>query len=321
MGGHALKNTNTIRIDLNTLNKTKKEIKNIIGDEIIIAFPFENPDKTDFGDIDILYQPESNIDIFNFIVKKFNPKEIVANGGVISFSYKLDENNFVQIDFIKSKILNLSKFYFSYGDVGQIIGMMTKYYGLSFGDSGLFIKQFNNETFTEKIYLSDNIQEICKYLDLDYFKWGSFLSEIEIFEWLKSSKMCHPNIFISGNHEHRHKILTRPMYGRFIKWLDNNCTQDKYNKYNKQNEAIEYFNKKDYLIKLLDNQLVLSNRKQKFNGNKLLELKVVKDAKDLGKFIKAFKNNIEGLFGNFDNWLDTNNEIIINKYIMEFNYK
>ena len=338
MGGKALKHINTSRIDLKTLNKIKKEIDNILlnQNEITIEYPFENPDKTDFGDIDILYKTNLDIDIYNFIKTKFNPKEIVTNGNVISFSYQIDENNYVQIDFILAQIVNLSKFYFSYGDVGQIIGMITKHYDLSFGDVGLFIKHISNDVITkysnsivqnidDKIYLCEDIGEICKYLDLDYSKWGYFASELEIFNWLSSSKLCHPNIFISGNHEHRHKVITRPMYGRFIQWLNFNnknnlIINDKYFKYNKQEEAIEYFNKKNYLIQIINNHIILLERKQKFNGNKILSVRNIKDSKELGTFIKIFKSHICEKFGSFENWLDINPTETIDNYIKLFNY-
>lgn len=330
MGGHALKNTNVVRMDLITFNKIKSDILNMISDEITIEYPYENPEKTTFGDIDILYQAKENINMFTYIVNKFNPKEILSNGNVISFAYKLENESYVQIDFIKCQNMKMAKFYYSYGDVGQIIGMAVKHYGktgpkpsfevspqnysLSFGDSGLFIKKLFEDT-QDKLYLSDNPEDICVYLDLDYSKWGHFTTEEEIFIWLSSSKLLYSKIFVEGNHKHYARLKLRPMYTKFIAWFDKPI------QYNKQNDAIEYFNKREEVNEMIKNNNMIKQRKLKFNGNNLIQLKVVNDQKELGNFIKNFKTHINKTFNDFDTWLDTNDLDTINNYIIEYFYQ
>ena len=87
MGGNALKNTKIVRISLITLNKIKEEIKDKISDELEIDFMIENPEKTDFGDLDIVYKlnPNSKIIVKELIDKLFSPVEMVVNGDIISF--------------------------------------------------------------------------------------------------------------------------------------------------------------------------------------------------------------------------------------------
>ena len=45
-------------------------------------------------------------------------------------------------------------------------------------------------------------------------------------------------------------------------------------------------------------------RKNKFNGNKIIELKILESNKELGKFITKFKSYITDTNGNFEDWLD-----------------
>lgn len=315
MGGNALKTVKTVRIDLLTYNKIKKEIYDKINNDIQIEFLFDNPDKIDFGDLDILYKSEEQISMIDYITKIFTPIEIVKNGDVISFSYNIIGNEYAQIDFIKTTNFSMSKFFFSYGDLGLLIGKMARHHELSFGDRGLFIKNIYNQN----IYLSDNPKEICDYLNLDYTNWSTFKSEIEIFTWLSTCNLCYQDIFISGNYEHRHRIETRPMYNRFIEWLNINMINKQNIMENKQNDAILYFNKQHIIDELEKENMIKQERKTKFNGKKILELNVINNEKELGVFIKNFKEHIKNKYTDFDIWLDNNTSTIIDNEIINFN--
>ena len=54
MGGNALKNIKIVRISLLKLNELKGKIRERISDELDIDFMIENPEKKDFGDLDII---------------------------------------------------------------------------------------------------------------------------------------------------------------------------------------------------------------------------------------------------------------------------
>ena len=160
----------------------------------------ENPDKKDFGDVDILYShKKDNFILIDYIKELYKPIEIVNNGVVLSFSYNYNDN-YVQVDFIKCKNLVHSKYYYSYGDVGLIIGQIVNYYGLKFGHDGLFIKLTSkhigyNDDIADKLELSCDFENICKFFDLDFSLWGNFTSENQIFNWFSKSKYFTKNIF------------------------------------------------------------------------------------------------------------------------------
>jgi hypothetical protein len=263
MGGNALKKVKASRISLNHYNLIKKDILRSLENYVDIIFPFESPNKIDFGDIDVLYKHRGdNFILQNLIKEIYNTPEIVTNGSVISFAYPFSKiidmidkedilisqtDTYFQVDLIKTSNLKMASFYFSFGDLGNIIGRITKNYNIKFGDGGLFLK-INAETiknyydltnlaypvgtnkkpipFTSlenfnEILLSTNPKEICEYLQLDYDLYGSehFTSYEKIFEWIIVTPLFKKEIFTHLNYEHRHKSTTRPMYKKFLEHI------------------------------------------------------------------------------------------------------
>lgn len=166
MGGHALTTVSCCRVDANVYNLIKTDVIAKLNKHLNVYPIPEAPEKTDFGDLDVLYRMEAEKDVAQIIKEVFNPVEIKRNGPVISFSYMLDNSYFFQIDLIASTNLPMSLFYFSYGDYGSVIGRMVKPLGLTFGEVGLWCIYEN-----ERIILSADPVRICEYLELDYNEW------------------------------------------------------------------------------------------------------------------------------------------------------
>lgn len=102
----------------------------------------------------------------------------------------------------------MSKFYFSYGDIGGIIGRLTQYKSIIYGSKGLWVcpnqKTINKilsmgkinlqtsqkliaKSIQSNIFLTNKPDEICKFIDLDWETWtNGFGSKEEIFIWLKN---------------------------------------------------------------------------------------------------------------------------------------
>ena len=88
MGGKALKNVSVSRINLQELDFIQNDIFNKLQEYIDITFPIQNPDKKDFGDVDILYShKKDNFVLSDHIKELYKPIEVVNNGDVLSFSY------------------------------------------------------------------------------------------------------------------------------------------------------------------------------------------------------------------------------------------
>ena len=332
MGGKAIKKVLISRIKLENYNKIKKDIFDILTEYIKLDSIREVPNKIDFGDLDIIYKANENIDLRKLIIDIYNPEEIVVNGTVMSISYyfkSLDE--YYQVDFIKCQNLEMSYFFFSYGDVGGIIGTITKFYGISFGE-GLFcniskeIIELHDKNGIEnfcnfKIELTTDPKEICTYLNLDYKKWcNGFDSKEEIFNWIISSSWFHKDIFINLNNHQKHQKNTRPLYKEFNDFIFDESrllSNNELKKENRQLETLVYFNK----IELLNNFIILhkknNDKKNKFNGRKFI--KYGYEGKDIGNIMNTFKKYIHEKYNiDFNSWVDINYEGLIDNEINIF---
>ena len=219
MGGNALKNINCIRININLYNTIKNNIISKLSFYNNFISIIEMPGKESFGDLDLMYEYKDNINIRNIVNELFSPKEIVSNGDVLSFSYKINEIDYFQIDLIKVMNIDMGQFFYGYGGCGLIIGNILKKNNLTFGQNGLWI---NYENY--KIILSDNAQEICNFIQLDYNKWkNGFNNKKELFDWIIKCKYFNKDYFNPEKFNHQCKKIyeKRIYFKQFVDYILN----------------------------------------------------------------------------------------------------
>ena len=291
---------------------TKELLKELLKDYLVIEYCYDVPNKKDFGDLDVLYINKTNINIVDIIKQIFNPIEYHVNGTVLSFAYKLDDK-YYQIDMILTDNFDCFKFYFSYGDVGNIIGKMLKYYDVHLGSQGLFVKPIIGGS-TKEIILTKDPHEICNFLGIDYNKWFNFESSIEIYDWLISIKYFNTFVFFE-NLKYNDKIkVDRKFYQSFLLYIKESNITSTIKKEDFTYKLIDQF-KKTYLLDhyIKENEIEIS-RRQKFNSKKFTIYGF--ENKEIGITMKAFKTYIEtGLNIDFNDWLDLNDDETITKYI------
>ena len=319
MGGHALKTVKTVRKSAEEYYKIKEQIKSIFNGKLEIEFIPEVPGKADFGDLDILYQPTGFVSqLFKLIKECFQPHEIVSNGDVISFDY----DNF-QIDLIRcsayeligSNTMEMSKFFFSYGDFGGIMGQIVNRHKLKLGQDGLWLYVYLDENGIEmensygKVILTSKPYEICEYLGMDYQRWFTLQSKEEIFEYIKSCRLFRSDFSRDTNHKYRERSKKRPMYREFIEYIHRSTDANSNRSATIQNlqmEALEHFNKLEEFREIFARARKAKELSEKFNGRLFLDLGV--PGKEIGSSLKKFKNQYE----NFENWLDkTEKDVIV----------
>lgn len=328
MGGNALKRTITFRKSLKDYLEIKEDMLSILkyyGFECCGLL--EIPNKETFGDLDILYIPKFELNIVE-IISILKPNEIVKNGSVISFDFR----DF-QIDLIETNNLEMSSFYFSYGDLGSILGRITNAYGLKFGDKGLWLNLFKNTIYPSiqlsqtdtigKIRLCDNPKDICKFLGLDFTKYSNGFENLEdIYKWIINSNLFNSDIFKTLNYHHRKRLEKRVMYIGFLDYigLNKECISKTLENHsgeiirNLQKYAIEYFDREDCLKNILMDIKEKEIIKEKFNGKLFLDSGIPQNL--LGNVIKYFKEYIVEKYGfSFEKWLKTNSIDNIQKVI------
>eukprot|EP00048_Salpingoeca_helianthica_P004326 m.75830 g.75830 ORF g.75830 m.75830 type:complete len:405 (+) comp13146_c1_seq1:168-1382(+) len=321
MGGHALKKVETVRKAAAVYEKIKAhvlELARSAGFEC--RTPLEMPGKESYGDLDVLYIKEPTRDVRAFVSETFKPDEIVCSGDVLSFNItqpadQPDLHHF-QIDFIgcNKDEFDSSFFYFSFGDMGGILGRMANAHGLKLGAAGLWMNVnldrfeemcsdpslFDATLVSQRIHLTNSPEKICEFFGLDHARWGaSFDTSHAMFEWVCSSSLFSPAVFSSLNYEHRQRAEKRPFYIEFLKYIEvertaigHACDRRGEVISSKQREALDFFDKHDVLAALRAEQQQTRDRNAKFSAALFQEHGLTGAA--LGAAIRAFRAHIIG---------------------------
>jgi hypothetical protein len=319
MGGNALKNKEgqnaTERLNKKYYNMVKNIILQFLKPIVYCDVVPELPGKETYGDLDILYRNEKNIDVISMIKKEYNPKYFVKNGGTFTFSFDCEEiglNVLFQIDCKCVSNFEMVKCFDAYSDIGTIIGMMTNYCGLKYGSKGLWYNVTKYD-MTDQLLLSANPIEIFKFLDLEYDFFVGIVdmkrSDYDrIFEWIVKSKFFKSKAFIKID-----KKNVRPFFKLFLEYIDEKNIIKICDIKNIDDIAIKYFNKEDKYLEIIKKFDLCNERKMKFNGkmliDKMSDVKGIKiNGKKVGIEIDDFKKYCvtNGKYNDWNDFLDKN---------------
>jgi hypothetical protein len=331
MGGNALKNVVTRRYARAEYYLLKERILTKLQGRIEqYDVPKEFPCKESFGDLDVLLVCPSSIDIQDLIEELFHPTEINHNGDVYSFDFEEFQIDFILIS--KDQFEN-AIVYFSYSDLGGLIGNVCHKIGLKYGIQGLWMnvhtKEFDPTTTSSKLILSTNVPQIFGFLGYDYQRYyEGFENEKEFFQWIVSGKYFRRFYFDEDqlNHAHRQRTSKRPIYIKFISYLNEQAmpklelTEDK-DEYIRtiRQQALIYFDKQQEYDQGINTRSEKRHYREKYNGRYFSDIDKSKN------MIPVHMRNFEKRFGRTDEefrqWvLDTDQEIIqleIEKYKQE----
>jgi hypothetical protein len=316
MGDNAMKNAGIVVTRKSPEDYTK--IKHLITEYLascghVVHYARETPGKDDYGDLDVIYVTSPEHNMRKFIEEHFKPAKLVSNGGCMSFTVNTavlpDKLRDFQIDFIgvRPSELESELFYRSYGDLGNIMGRVTSYYGVKFGGPGLWVV-YEFQTQSGKpaqchIDLSNDPKQICAFLGLDYSAWldGFGGSESGMFTWIQSSRWFTTDAFRLLNADYRHRTKKRPGYNRFMEFIqvpvsdvkqagseDMDVTHGRW----RQDEAIEFFGKQYELARGKQAQELADLRQTKFNGHMFIVCGV--QPKEIGRQMRAFQQHTLG---------------------------
>lgn len=306
MGGNALK-IKTCRynaedyalISVDVANKLNYyETSNGVG--IKNTIPKSYHKKNSFGDLDVLIDTKTlgNDNIKDIINILFSPNEIFHNGSCYSFDYKQ-----FQIDFIlvKSKYFETSKIYYSYNDLGNLMGRIAAQMGFRYGHFGIKVQYYYKGKKYENEFSKD-IEKIFNFLGFDYNKFyhNGFETLEDIFNFVIESKYFNPNIFDYDklNHQNRTRNKKRDNYRKFLEYIkkENNLNYHEFS-----NDKDFYIKKADIFFNISLEENILQWKKEidfdekineKFNGHLIMERYPELKGKELGFAIKNFKDII-----------------------------
>ena len=330
MGGNALKQVKTFRLNKDDYFSLAEECLNILTNiypnrkiKIIPSF-FE---KLDFGDLDILIElKKDNLSEDNgeAVKKAFKSKETYFNNNVRSYEFK---NFQVDLVFIGQESFEFAYNYYSYNDLGNLMGKAAKKLRTSYGYKDLYFTHCDNRNKSQllgKVSLTKNSKTAFDFMGYDFNQLEKGFNNLEeIFEYVVSSPFFSKQAFYWENINHAARIRDkkRKTYNEFLKWLElKNPPDGRYH----QIDSNFIYSRLDDFFPELKNQVVLLELdeekrkliKSKFNGLIFAELTGYQE-KELSEKMKAFKNSID----NFSQWIEIAEINEVNEKIKKFAQK
>lgn len=214
MGGNLLQGRRISREEYEILSK--EIVEHLNGFQIYI--PHTVFEKDSFGDIDLLLKDSSQVFSCQRKLESLG-YEITSTGNTFSFLYKG-----VQIDILPCDKNGFDYFfnYYSWNDLGGLIGVLTKQLKLSSGFLGLIYKHYEQNNYIGSIVVSLDYKDTLRLLKLDCDKYNQgFKTYEEMFEWLYESPYFDSKAFdlSSLNNKNRARNQKRKVYMLFLDWL------------------------------------------------------------------------------------------------------
>jgi hypothetical protein len=232
MGGNAL-SEETIRLPASRYreveNRTLGRIRDMLPGvraEAIAAYT----DKPDFGDMDILVAEHADFEPIA-LSQKLAAKEIVRNGEVTSFGLPVTEGVF-QVDLISvpAASFDFAMRYFSFNDLGNLLGRVAHKFGAKFGHLGLLYPlrdPENDDHLLAELPVTSDFSAALAMLGYDAQAYETLRREDQfrgledIFRYVVSSPYANPAIYLLENRSYRARVrdAKRPTYNKFLEWL------------------------------------------------------------------------------------------------------
>jgi len=287
MGGTALNKIGieTERKSTKDLYRIFNEIKNYFNGYHITMTKFYSEKET-HGDLDILVKTKDANGLIDIVNNKINPEGVIVNDDAISFDYDNFQVDLITID---PEIWNTAIVYYSYDPVGNLLGKISKGFGLRYGKDGLYYKSISKSN-TKKMMLSQDNEEIFKFLGYDFNEFKKGFNTLEdIYKFISNGKYYDRELFDPNNltNMDRKRSMKRPTFKGFLKYEKG--VESKYTFKNKES-YIDYidswfpgFKKEVEKHKQIDNIKVDINKKLR------LVLSNFKPSKVLGDVVNYYR--------------------------------
>lgn len=260
--------------------------------------------KEDFGDMDILVldTPANREMLEGFVV---NCQDSSKNSNVWSVLY----NNF-QVDFILTdeSHYDFSLNYFSWNDLGNLVGRVARKIGLKFGHNGLFYVLRDGTNKVADVLVTNDFEEALEILDYSYERFDSgFKTPEDIYEFVATSGFFDPESFSLETRSHNARVRDRKrkMYRGFLEWMENRTTKpgsqvdhcDKNTGVSRAMIASRSFT--DRLVKVVSEHRQAKVISNKLDGKLVMRLTGL-EGKELGAFMRFMKSHLQP----FTEWLE-----------------
>lgn len=301
MGGNAIKSSQ--RLNKEKFQQLTTELKELFPELKMEVVKFYR-NKTDFGDIDIVVEKNKDLNIKKLVIDRLNPSEIYDNNMFFSFEYKSAQIDFI---FMSSENFDVSLDYFSWNDLGNLIGRVSRSLNFKYGHDGLFYTLRLGDHYKNDICISKNTKDILTFLGYDARRWEEGFDNVEdIFEFALNTPYFNSLYFDLEEQAHNDRVRNRKrkMYQKFLEFIQERDIQHKpklsqEERYVHYERAREVFGDDFHKIVLEETKKYEENLEYKkyINGNIVNELTGLEN-KELGKFMNYLnteKDNIKDI--------------------------
>lgn len=315
MGGNALAPFGARRFSAEEYKKLLREVLLRLNKFEPVGIPYYK-NKLSFGDMDLITRRLQEHE-YEEIRILLDSTIFIRNNEVMSVLFRE-----MQIDIIpmKEEDVSTSILYYSYNDLGNLMGKVFHRFGVKYGHRGLTLPVKDGDYGLGEVVLSKDPERIFKFGGFDYKRYLCGFENLEdIFTFVIGSKYFNADIYEyeALNSVNRRRDRKRQTYHAFLERLKERGVEDQHgNKfttaeyYSTVNLGYKFFSDKSfYLPKIFHefpeakaeyDQLIEARKqrqaiKEKFNGHLVSEITGL-EGKELGSFM-AFLKDCWGGFG------------------------
>ena len=260
--------------------------------------------KDSFGDLDILIEgplTENDYETLHFICGPDHAK--INNGGVMSTLYDK-----LQIDFIPMppEDYDTALVYYSYNDLGNLMGKLFHKFGLKYGHRGLTMPMRDGDNQYDELMVSKNARETFNFLGLPFTPFMQGFETLEdVFKYVMSSWYFSPEPFQYENLNHTNRIRDRKRttYHMFLEYIKEHTVEKPF-EFRKDKDSylpliFSHFPNVEEQYKASKEKLAFRLKvKEHFNGAKVQEWTKL-EGEQLGQFMAHVKK----ARGEFSKWV------------------
>ena len=245
MGGNALKEYGSKRLPAERHAKLSKQLENALnlllqcaGIDGQAGMIPSYREKVDHGDIDVVLPSNLRTALNDDVIGGFLAAEMgttvwpfITNGGVVSYGIPLPEGGVFQVDliYLPAQEVQFAVKYFSWNDVGNLIGRIAHKMGLKFGHNGLHMPLRDGNNLFDTIVVSRDFDEALTFLGFDAARWNRGFNNLEeIFDFVVANPRFATKLYLleERNHTARVRDKKRPTYTKFLTWLAEHPEKD-----------------------------------------------------------------------------------------------
>lgn len=196
--------------------------------------------KPDFGDLDVLvdsrvFQSMSPLSVVEALSINYGKSlPWVKNGPVLSVGLPLPgDGQCLQLDLIGTPAaeFDFSLGYFSWNDMGNLVGRIAHKMGLKFGHDGLWLPMRDGTNLHDELLITRDFGRALSFLGFDAERWRQgFDSLDDIYQFVARGERFNPDLYPleHRNHTARVRDKKRPVYMGFLRWIEEQPTLNRY---------------------------------------------------------------------------------------------